>query len=397
MILISLFKKHYSWIVVILLFFVGLLNYADRQIISTLKDYMSINITELNNAEMFGNLMAIFLWVYGIFSPISGILSDFFNRKHIIIWSLIIWSISVFLTGYSNSYNEIYFLRGLMGVSEAFYIPAALSLISSYHPKYTLSLAISIHTIGIYIGQIFGSYGAYFADKYSWHHVFIYMGIIGILYGIILLILLKDKFRIKIKKQYKLNFKSFINNKYFYIILFSFVIISVCGWTIRNWIPTIFSNKLNIEQISSGPISIITFTICSFIGAISGGFLSDKLYKLYNNGRLYITILGLILMIPSFLILCYSINIYMLIISCIFFGLGFGLYDINNMPLITTYISKNENATIYGIMNMFGLFGGAYATSLFGKLIDLNNSEIGFFSLSILIFISLLFFIKSLK
>lgn len=388
---------NYNYIVVILLSFVALLNYADRQMISTMKDYISIDISELNNVSKFGNIMTIFLLSYGIFSPISGFIADILNRKYIIIISLLLWSFSIFFTGYATTYNEICIFRILMGISEAFYIPAALSLISNYHPKYSLSLAISIHTIGIYIGQIVGSYGAYLSDIYSWRNVFIYFGLIGIIYGLILLFILKDNFRKTNNIKYKFNYDEFIKNKYFYIVLLIFLILSVCNWAIRNWIPTIFSNKLNISQIYSGPLSIISITICSFIGAIIGGILSDFFYKKYNNGRLYITYIGLLLIIPTLIFIGYSNNLYILILSCCLFGFGFSFYDINNMPIINKYISTNQNALIYGIMNMFGLFGGALGTSIFAKLIDMNNINIGFTILSFLILIFLIIFIKLKK
>ena len=122
-------KKSYPWIVVGLLWFVALLNYLDRQMLSTMKPAMMLDIPELDKAENFGRLMAIFLWIYALMSPISGIIADRINRKNLIVCSLFIWSGVTMAMGYTTSFNQIYTLRALMGVSEAFYIPAALSLI----------------------------------------------------------------------------------------------------------------------------------------------------------------------------------------------------------------------------------------------------------------------------
>ena len=121
-------KKSYPWIVVGLLWFVALLNYLDRQMLSTMKSAMMDDIPELAKAENFGLLMAIFLWIYALMSPVSGIIADRFNRKRIIIASLFIWSGVTMAMGYASTFNQIYILRGIMGFSEAFYIPAALSL-----------------------------------------------------------------------------------------------------------------------------------------------------------------------------------------------------------------------------------------------------------------------------
>ena len=60
----------YPWVVVGLLWVVALLNYMDRQMLSTMQEAMKIDISELNKAEAFGALMAVFLWIYGFMSPI---------------------------------------------------------------------------------------------------------------------------------------------------------------------------------------------------------------------------------------------------------------------------------------------------------------------------------------
>lgn len=69
-------KKYYPWIVVALLWGVALLNYMDRQMLSTMKSAMMIDITELESATNFGRLMAVFLWIYGLMSPVAGMIAD---------------------------------------------------------------------------------------------------------------------------------------------------------------------------------------------------------------------------------------------------------------------------------------------------------------------------------
>ena len=138
-------KSIYPWVVVGLLWIVALLNYMDRQMLSTMQDAMKIDISELNKAEAFGALMAVFLWIYGFMSPISGMIADRLNRKWLIVGSLFVWSTVTYLMGYADSFQELYWLRALMGVSEALYIPSALSLIADWHQGKSRSLAIGIH------------------------------------------------------------------------------------------------------------------------------------------------------------------------------------------------------------------------------------------------------------
>ena len=85
-------KNVYPLIVVALLWVVALLNYMDRQMLSTMQEAMKVDIVELNKAEAFGALMAVFLWIYGFMSPIAGMIADRVNRKWLVGGSLFGWA-----------------------------------------------------------------------------------------------------------------------------------------------------------------------------------------------------------------------------------------------------------------------------------------------------------------
>ena len=148
----------YPWVVVGLLWGVALLNYMDRQMLSTMKDAMQVDITELPSATNFGRLMAAFLWIYALVSPVAGAVADRVSRKWLIIGSLFVWSAVTFGMGYANTFNQLYVLRAIMGISEALYIPAGLALIADWHQDRTRSLAVGIHMTGLYTGQALGGF-----------------------------------------------------------------------------------------------------------------------------------------------------------------------------------------------------------------------------------------------
>ena len=106
-------KKIYPWVVVGLLWGVALLNYMDRQMLSTMKDAMMIDITELESAANFGRLMAVFLWIYGFMSPVAGMIADRVNGKWLIVGSLFVWSFGALMMGFWTTFSQIYFLRAL--------------------------------------------------------------------------------------------------------------------------------------------------------------------------------------------------------------------------------------------------------------------------------------------
>ena len=113
----------------------------DRQMLSTMQEAMKVDIVELNKAEAFGALMAVFLWIYGFMSPIAGMIADRVNRKWLVVGSLFVWSGVTYLMGYADNFHELYWLRAVMGVSEALYILSALSLIADWHQGKSRSLS----------------------------------------------------------------------------------------------------------------------------------------------------------------------------------------------------------------------------------------------------------------
>ncbi|NLE34729.1 MAG: MFS transporter [Bacteroidales bacterium] len=376
-------EKRYAWLVVALLWVVALLNYMDRQMLSTMKSAMMVDIIELEKAENFGRLMAIFLWIYGLMSPVAGIIGDRLNRKWLIVGSLFVWSGVTFGMGYTHDYNVLYALRAIMGVSEALYIPAGLSLIADYHQGSTRSLAVGIHMTGLYMGQALGGFGATIADSLSWQKTFHYFGIVGIIYSLVLILLLREyKYREKVKKTESgvSGVKSVVTGlthllgmMSFWMILFYFAVPSIPGWAIKNWIPTLFSSSLGIEMPVAGPMSTITIAFSSLVGVIFGGILSDRWILENLRGRIYTGAIGLSLTIPSLLLIGFGHSYLSIVGGAVIFGIGYGMFDANNMPILCQFVTPRLRATGYGLMNMTGVFAGAFITRWLGRSMDSGN------------------------
>ncbi len=393
-------SKIYPWVVVALLWGVALLNYMDRQMLSTMKESMQLDISELQTAENFGRLMAVFLWIYGLMSPFAGAIADRVNRKWLIVISLFVWSAVTYGMGYANTFTEIYWLRALMGVSEALYIPAGLSLIADWHSDKTRSLAVGIHMTGLYTGQAIGGFGATVAASYTWHTAFHWFGLIGIAYALLLVLCLRENPNHnvvkptvetnKVEKESILKgFSALFSTVAFWIILFYFAAPSLPGWAIKNWLPTLFSENLNLPMAEAGPMSTITIALSSFCGVVAGGILSDRWVQRNIRGRIYISAIGLGLTIPALFLLGFGHNTIGVISAGMLFGIGFGIFDANNMPILCQFVSPKYRATAYGIMNMTGVFAGAMVTNVLGKWSDDGNLGLGFALLSVVVAVAI--------
>ena len=393
-------KNLYPWVVVALLWVVALLNYMDRQMLSTMQEAMKVDIVELNKAEAFGALMAIFLWIYGFMSPVAGMIADRFSRKWLVVGSLFVWSAVTYLMGYADNFHELYWLRAVMGISEALYIHYALYLIADWHQGKSRSLAIGIHMTGLYVGQAIGGFGATVAAIFSWHSTFHWFGIIGIVYSLILVVTLRENPAHALVKETPIasgekkpslfsGLSVLFSTWAFWIILFYFEAPSLPGWSTKNSLPTLFSESLNIPMSEAGPISTITIAFSSFIGVIVGGILSDRWVQKNIRGRVYTGAIGLGLTIPALLLLGFGQSFAAVIGAGLLFGIGFGIFDANNMPILCQFVSAKHRGTAYGIMNMTGVFAGAAVTELLGKWTDGGNLGQGFAMLSIIVLVAL--------
>lgn len=404
-------KRFYPWLVVALLWIVALLNYMDRQMLSTMQEAMKADIAELNRAEAFGALMAVFLWIYGLVSPFAGIVADRISRRRLVIGSLFVWSGVTWLMGYASNFQELYILRAVMGISEALYIPSALSLIADWHEGKSRSLAIGIHMTGLYVGQAVGGFGATIAATFSWNATFQWFGIIGIAYSVILAMLLHDRPKApsantekapteatKGKKENLWSGLSIVFSTWaFWVILFYFAAPSLPGWATKNWLPTLFAENLGIPMAEAGPISTITIAASSFIGVIAGGVLSDKWVARNIRGRIYTSAIGLGMTVPALVLLGVGHSIVAVVGAGVLFGVGYGMFDANNMPILCQIISAKYRATAYGIMNMVGVFAGAAVTHILGRFTDGGNLGTAFAVLGSVVLAALILQLSCLK
>ena len=381
-------SKYYPWVVVGLLWVVALLNYMDRQMLSTMKEAMSHSIPELEKAETFGNLMAAFMWIYGLMSPFAGAIADRMNRKWLIVASLFVWSSVTLLMGFTHDFSTLYILRMVMGLSEAMYIPAALALIADFHTGKSRSLAIGVHMTGLYIGQALGGFGAMLSHHLSWENTFFYFGLFGALYALVLATFLHetDAQLARIKNGVKTNesqsnglnnvvqsFGKILSSVPFWGMLIFFTATSLPGWATKNWLPTLFEQNLHLNMQVAGPISTATIALSSFIGVFVGGAISDRWVKTNVKGRVYTSAMGLGMMAPALAFLGFGSSYWSVIGGGFLFGFGLGFFDTNNMPILCQFFSSRYRSTAYGVMNMSGVIAGGYITKMLGKSTDAGN------------------------
>lgn len=377
-----------AWMAVALLWPVALLNYLDRQLFSTMKKSIIEGVPGIVTDAHFGELMAIFLFVYGIFSPIGGYIADRFHRRWVIIGSLGIWSLITWLTGHAQTYNQMWWARALMGVSEACYIPAGLALIADFHSGGTRSRAVGLHQSGIYLGIILGGLGGYIADsRFGWRAAFTWFGLAGVLYAVVLMFFLKSPPRPPGAENpgERVSIGSTLKGLFgvgsFILLVLYFTLPAMPGWVVKSWMPALLAETFHIGQGQAGISATLWVTLASLAGVILGGALSDRWMRRTRRGHIYISAIGMAVCIPALFGIGYAPTLLVAILFLILFGLGFGFFDCNNMPILCQIVPPRLRATGYGLMNTVSITVGGFAVQKVGAMRDAGAQPSVIFSI----------------
>lgn len=372
--------RGYGWFVVALLVPVALLNYLDRQMLAAMKFSVMHDVAGVGSEAHWGTILALFKWVYAVLSPIGGYIADRYSRRHVIVASLFVWSAVTWFTGHVTTYEQLLLTRALMGISEAFYIPAALALIADYHVGPTRSRAVGAHQMGIYVGVIVGGFSGYVADSpdHGWRWAFSLCGWVGLLYALPLFFLIRNPVRQVSNAGPSVvtplgALRELLTNGSFILLVLYFTLPALAGWVVRDWMPAILKTEFQIGQGKAGVSATLFWQVAAIFGAVAGGWLADRWTRRTRRGRIYTSALGMCLIIPAMFGVGYSPQtgaLWVAIAFLLLFGLGWGFFDCNNMPILCQITRPELRSTGYGIMNLVSIGCGGIADWGFGIMRD---------------------------
>lgn len=391
-----------AWLAVALLWPVALLNYLDRQMLASMKFSVMGDIASIETDANWGFMLGQFKWVYAFLSPLGGLVADRFGRKRTIVASLAAWSVVTYLTGNATTYSELLWTRTLMGFSEAFYIPAALALITDLHSPQTRSRAVGTHQIAIYVGVMLGGFGGYVADApdLGWRFAFHTAGAVGVLYAIPLAFMLREPARgalgsqagpgidagspasaEPIRQGVLADLRELLTSVPFLLLVACFTLPALAGWIVRDWMPAILKEQFGIGQGAAGVSASLWWNIAAICGVMLGGWLADRWSRTSDRGRVFTGALGIALIVPAMFGVGNAGSLLVAVLFLMLFGLGWGLFDCNNMPILCQITRPQLRATGYGLMNFVSISCGGLADWGFGIMKDAKIPLNGIFAI----------------
>jgi MFS family permease len=335
------------------------------------------SIPSIGSEANWGIMLGQFKWVYAVLSPIGGYIADRFSRRFTICGSLFAWSAVTWWTGRVTTYNELLWARSLMGISEAFYFPAALALIADYHTGRTRSRAVALHQIAMYVGIMAGGFGGHVAsdENLGWRFAFTASGAFGLIYALPLVLLLRDPGRSQnrcsvVNTSPTGAARELLTNFSYLLLVLYFTLPAMAGWIVRDWMPSILKKQFNLGQGQAGVAATLYWQLAAIVGALLGGWLADRWMRSSQRGRIYVSAIGMSFIVPAIFGVGNAGSLEVAVAFLVLFGLGWGFFDCNNMPILSQIVRPELRATGYGIMNFVSISCGGLADWGFGELRD---------------------------
>ena len=365
----------YKWEVLILLWMAYLLNQADRQVFNTvlpaIRDDLHLTDTSI------GLIATIFNLCYAFMVPLGGLAGDRLSRKWVVTVAIIFWSVATMFTGLATGVIMLILLRSVAtGGGEAFFGPANYSLLGQYHTD-TRARAMSIHQTAYYVGVILAGWLAgYIADKLGWQYSFIIFGAVGIVWGVIMAIRLKDKKedetpatekkveKVGILDGFKVVFTT--PTALMLTIGFSGLIFVITGF--MTWVPAYLQEEFGQTQAAAGFNSMFYTYVAAFIGVLLAGSLSDKFAAKSNKARMLLQAFGLIVG-AVFLFIMGNGKVIWVLYLC-FAGWGFfrSFFDANTYTVLYDVTPSRLHASCSSAMITTGFAVGALAPVVLGSM-----------------------------
>lgn len=378
----------------IILLLINILNYTDRYVLSAVLPKIQTDL-HLDNTQL-GLLASSFLLIYAAATLPLGVWADRSIRKNIVGLCVGVWSIFTSLSGFAQSFIQLFLMRSVLGIGEAGYAPAALSLIGDYFPKEQRGRVLSIWSVGNLIGTALGLIlGGLVAQRFGWRWAFYIVGIPGLITAFLIWRTTEPARGIyddtedigvattethgSISNNFWGTVQYLLSIPTYWILLAAFIFSFFTIGSASVWIPTYLVRAFHLNVGQAGTIAGSVLAGGSLIGTLLGGWLADALQKRRPEGRLIISTIAFLLGTPLTLLalLLHQLLPFIFALAAAIICLSLCLGPLN--AVIQDIIVPNMRATAIGITLLLAhLLGDASSPLIIGAIADHSRGGLGF-------------------
>jgi len=358
----NLYKNY----VLLMLTSVYIFNFIDRQIVVVLQESIKsdLGLSDTQLGLLSGFSFAIFYVLLGI--PIARV-ADKSNRKNIVAGSLAVWSAMTAVCGLAQNFYHLLLARIGVGVGEAGCSPAAHAMISDYFSSKKRATALSVYSMGIYVGILFGfSLGGWLDSVYGWRVAFFSLGLPGVLFALIFLFSVKEP-----KRKHVVTESDHKSEGIFQVLIYlfskkSFLFLSVAvglhtfsTYALGNWLPSFLERVHGLSKSEIGLYAGVIIGIAGAFGTLLGGYLADRLGRQNKTWYMKVSAYSALLAIPFLLIYYFHSSVSLILMAlfiayaCISTFLGPSIAITHS--LVPPHMRAFSSAILFLVLNFIGL------------------------------------------
>jgi MFS family permease len=365
-------NARYKWELVGWLWLAYFLNQGDRQIYNAV---LPLIRADLGASDVqLGLVATLFTLFYGVLVPVAGVLGDRWSRKWIICASLLVFSAGTLLTGLAGGLVGLIVFRSIAtGAGEAFYYPAANTLIGLHHRE-TRAQAMAIHQTSVYVGVVASSVlAAWIGEQHGWRAAFYVFGGGGIVLAALLAWRLRNDTPAADAPRaagegLRASLAAILRVRTFYFLSFAFGAMVFVNVGFTTWMPTFLYERFALSLKTAAFQAVFLHLLFAFFGVMIGGRISDRLAARRSTIRIQIEWIGLLAGAPFIFLLGAAPELWIVYVALAGFGLFRGLYDSNLFAALFDVIEPRHRSTATGLMLAFAFTVGATAPLLLGYL-----------------------------
>ena len=369
---------------------INFVNFADRQVLNPLvpllRQHFNVSDTQL------GSLQWVLLVILALASVPSGYLADRFNEPKIIATGVLFWSAAAIASGLAPTFAFLFVARGLVGIGEAAYAPAAQSLISDSFSRDNRALAQSIFASGMILGGVSGlALGGVMGERHGWQHAFIIVGVLGILPGLTAFKLKEPQRR---PRSEVVPVLQLLRVPAFVAMIAAGICITFSSVSFVTWGIDYATNYKNFS-IKEAAISLAVIALMSsVVGALSGGYCADLMAKRLKYGRVLIIAFAFLAAAPFLLLAIQSEEKWIVLVGFFVSMYFMSWYHGPTTAVLHDLTPQRAHATAIGVYMFSTQLLGAAGPLLIGKISDMSDLQIGLqAATAVMVFGALLLFL----
>lgn len=366
----------YRRYVLFILMLVYAFNFIDRQLLVILQESIKkeLELSDTQLGLLTGFAFALFYVTLGL--PLARI-ADKTNRRNVVAVCLALWSSVTALTGIATNFVQLVMARIGVGIGEAGCSPQSHAIISDYYPVEKRATALSIYTLGIYLGIFIGYMGGGIINQYyGWRIAFFTMGIPGLLLALLLFLTVREPVRGASDTIAKANLdlslweviRYLLSKKSFLYLSLGAGFTSFVQYGVGNWFPSFQFRYLAMQSQEIGISNALIIGIGGGLGTYAGGYLGDRLGLTSRKWYLWLPMVAALVAVPLSLIALFSTD-KNLVFAFLFPGVILNsVYLAPSVAIAHTLVPANMRAVtssvLLFILNIIGLGGGPLATGI---------------------------------